>query len=372
MAIKEVALTGKASDFLKIGVAAAGRGDLHSVEKILDLRPDWISRTGSHGRTMLWEAAYRGRTTVVEYLIQRGADIDVCACHFTPLLVDISAYCAAKYKKRESTADLLLKCGAAIDFFTNVYLGDIHQVRKQLDADSSLATKEKVQNDRNVSATALHYAVSTGRTEILDLLLANGADPIPYSYWLIRFAIWRENVTILRKLFDAGVDRDLAAVPRSGVTNPEIIAALNDFGIPYQPNLAEGGWPPLVYASRGDRGGNLEAVRKLLDQGADVNCRNYKEQTALHCAAKAGFVDIVELLLCRGAAVDARDREGNTPLMTAIQSNIKRKDRLLEVASHLLRAGADVKQENDRGRTPWSAAYGKRDNSAWLQRLQSL
>lgn len=372
MATKEVALTGKASDFLKIGVAAAGRGDLLSVEQILDLRPDWISRIGSHGRTMLWEAAYRGRTTMVEFLIQRGADINVCACHFTPLLVDISAYCAAKYKRRESTADLLLSSGAHIDFFTNVYLGAIDLVRHQLKADPSLATNEKTQNDRNVSATALHYAVSTGRTEILDLLLANGADPTPYSYWLIRFAIWRENVTILRKLFEAGVDRDLAAVPRSGVTNPEIIAVLNDYGILYQPNLAEGGWPPLVYASRGDRGGSLEVVRKLLEQGADVNCRNYKEQTALHCAAKAGFVDIVKLLLSQGAAVDARDREGNTPLMTAIQSNIKRKDRLLEVASHLVGNGADVKQENIRGRSPWSVASGKRDYAAWLQRLQNL
>ena len=82
-------LTGKASDFLKIGVAAAGRGDIATVQVVLDEQPAWLRRVGSHGRTMLWEAAYRGRLGMVEYLADRGADVDACGCHFTPLLVDI-------------------------------------------------------------------------------------------------------------------------------------------------------------------------------------------------------------------------------------------------------------------------------------------
>ena len=34
-------LTGKVSDFLKIGVAAAGRGDLEAVRTVLAERPAW-------------------------------------------------------------------------------------------------------------------------------------------------------------------------------------------------------------------------------------------------------------------------------------------------------------------------------------------
>ena len=64
-------LTGKASDFLKIG---AGRDDVDTVRAVLNEKPDWIARTGSHGRTMLWEAAYRGRASMVKYLLDRGAD----------------------------------------------------------------------------------------------------------------------------------------------------------------------------------------------------------------------------------------------------------------------------------------------------------
>ena len=65
---------GKASDFLKIGVAAAARGDVEAVRAILDEWPRWLTRVGPHGRTMLWEASHRGKLGVVEYLVERGAD----------------------------------------------------------------------------------------------------------------------------------------------------------------------------------------------------------------------------------------------------------------------------------------------------------
>ena len=99
-------LTGKVSDFLKIGVAAAGRGDLETVRLVLEERPDWLVRVGSHGRTMLWEAAYRGRLAMVEWLLDQGADVHAWGCHFTPLLVDISPYCAARLKNHDAVADV--------------------------------------------------------------------------------------------------------------------------------------------------------------------------------------------------------------------------------------------------------------------------
>ena len=71
-------LTGKVSDFLKIGVAAAGRGDLETVRTVLAEKPDWLLRVGSHGRTMLWEAAYRGRLAMVEWLLDQGGVCGYC------------------------------------------------------------------------------------------------------------------------------------------------------------------------------------------------------------------------------------------------------------------------------------------------------
>ena len=362
-------LTGKVSDFLKIGVAAAGRGDLATVRDVLSERPDWLMRVGSHGRTMLWEAAYRGRLPMVEMLLDRGADIHAWGCHFTPLLVDISPYCAARFKKHDAVADALQARGASADIYTFAYLGDGASVVECLRRDPNRATAERAQRDSSIRATPLHYAVGAGHLDIVASLLARGADPRPYAHWLVRFCIWRDRADILKVLLDAGLDPTTAELPRSGLTNPAIIALLARHGISCDPNCAEGGWPPIVFQSRGDRGGSVARIRDLIACGADVNARNHKGQTALHCAAKAGFVAIVSLLLDHGAEVDLKDREGQTPLMTASRSTIKNRDGLREVIRILASAGANPDSADRRGHSPRLIATRKRDADAWLNAM---
>ncbi len=362
-------LTGKVSDFLKIGVAAAGRGDLEIVRRVLAEKPDWLLRVGSHGRTMLWEAAYRGRLAMVEMLLDLGADIHAWGCHFTPLLVDISPYCAARFKKHDSVANALLARGATTDIYTFAYLGDGCAVAKCLQRDPNLVTAERAQHDSNVRATALHYAVSAGHLGIVSSLLERGADPRPYAYWLMRFCIWRDRADILKTLIAAGLNPATAESPRSGLANPDIIALLARHGVNCDPNHAEGGWPPIVFQSRGDRGGSVARIRALIDCGADVNARNHKGQTALHCAAKAGFVNIVSLLLEHGTEVDLQDDEGQTPLLTALRSTIKNKDNLREVIRLLAAAGANPNSTDRRGYSPLSIATRKRDADTWLNAM---
>ena len=288
---------GKASDFLKIGVAAAGRGDLETVRAVLADRPRWLHRVGSHGRTLLWEAAYRGRFRMVEYLLDGGADIDACGCHFTPLLVDISPYCAAQYRKHVAVADLLLSRGAALDIHTTAYLGDLGAVSDHLDRDPDLAFAEKTQNDPQVRAATLHYAVAPGHAEIVSLLLERGADPRPHGYYLVRFCVWRDRVDILEMLIEAGLDPTTSEPPRSGITNPAMIDLLKDHGVDHGPDHAEGGWPPIVFRSRGDRGGSVARVRELIDASADVNVGNHK----------ARLKEVVRLLVGAGADPGAQD-----------------------------------------------------------------
>ena len=362
-------LTGKASDFLKIGVAAAGRGDIATVQAVLDEQPAWLRRVGSHGRTMLWEAAYRGRLGMVEYLADRGADVDACGCHFTPLLVDISAFCAARHKQHHSVAELLAQRGASVGFHTHVFLGERTAVAAALRRDPALADEEVPQHDPNMRAAALHYAVSAGHLDMVQLLLEHDADPRPHGYWLVRFCIWRDRADILEALLNAGLDLVSAAPPRSGLTNRAIVELLGAHGVAHDPDHAEGGWPPIVFQSRGDRGGDVGRVRALIAAGADVNVRNYKGQTALHCAARAGFRDIAALLLDHGAAVDARDRDGRTPLATLLRSAAKDKARLRDVMRLLVAAGADPDQADDRGRSPRSIAAAKRDAALWRAAL---
>jgi len=62
-----------------------------------------------------------------------------------------------------------------------------------------------------------------------------------------------------------------------------------------------------------------EGVRMLVQAGADVNaCGGVTKATALHMAARRGHVELARALLECGAAVEALDRKGDTPLQRAI------------------------------------------------------
>ena len=87
-------------------------------------------------------------------------------------------------------------------------------------------------------------------------------------------------------------------------------------------------------------GRQVETARLLIDHAADVNARRGGSGwpragwTALHYAAGYGFLDLIEPLLERGAAVDAKDDEGRTPVEVAIE------EKHHEAAELLLRRGA--------------------------------
>ena len=53
-------------------------------------------------------------------------------------------------------------------------------------------------------------------------------------------------------------------------------------------------------------------MKALLDAGADVNAVNEADFTALHGAAMRGLNEVVQLLVERGANIDARDFRGRT------------------------------------------------------------
>ena len=63
--------------------------------------------------------------------------------------------------------------------------------------------------------------------------------------------------------------------------------------------------------------GQVEAVRFLLDAGADIQAKSQNDHygdTALHAAAHGNQKEVVKLLIERGADVRAKNRAGRTPL----------------------------------------------------------
>jgi ankyrin repeat protein len=85
--------------------------------------------------------------------------------------------------------------------------------------------------------------------------------------------------------------------------------------------------------------GHPGAVKLLLESGADINARNNDGETPLMVASLLGHVDIVKLLLAKGADVDAMHKRGMTALMRAsFEGHV-------EVVRVLVDHGADVNVE---------------------------
>lgn len=80
-------------------------------------------------------------------------------------------------------------------------------------------------------------------------------------------------------------------------------------------NAKDNQWTPLHYAAEG---GHAEVAELLITKGADVNARATMDgRTALHWAAFYGHIAVAEVLVTRGADANAKDDEGDTPLQIA-------------------------------------------------------
>ncbi|NDB83946.1 MAG: ankyrin repeat domain-containing protein [Alphaproteobacteria bacterium] len=92
--------------------------------------------------------------------------------------------------------------------------------------------------------------------------------------------------------------------------------------------------------------GNHEAVQILLDKGANVNACDPEDNTALHIAAATGNAQMCELLISAGADVNVQNKKGFTPAHVATgRHNIKAQDILIE-------NGADMSLKTKDGKTP--------------------
>ena len=360
----DIKFPGKASDFLKVATAAAARGDLTAVDSILDARPQWLSRTGSHGRTMLWEAAHRGKLAMVEYLAARGADINACGTHYTPYFVEVSCYCIARYKKRDDVADFLLAQGAKNDLHTMAFLGDRQGAEDWLKRQPEslyeghpqhmMGAMEESGLDFYLAptpwATPLCYALRGGDAETVEFLIGQGAKIKGYEDDF--FIAANNDLDKIRHLLEHGADPGkLPPIPPDA---GELFALASSYGAKTPDTDTYSA--ELVYLCRGDRGGNPAEVRRLLGLGADIDFQDNKGKTALHRAAKAGFVKTIGTLLNYGACADIADTNGETALLEVVHSTIKNDEKRKSAAHLLLKAGADPLRAARKGKTPLSAA----------------
>ena len=95
------------------------------------------------------------------------------------------------------------------------------------------------------------------------------------------------------------------------------------------------------------REGNIEAVKQHIAAGTDVNAKDDAlEWTPLHIAPLGSHKEVAELLIAKGADVNAKKDDGETPLHDAFFFSHKK------IVELLIAKGADVNAKDKDDETP--------------------
>jgi ankyrin repeat protein len=335
-------------------MTAARAGNLESVKALLARGANPNAKERRDQTALMWAAA-EGHAAVVRALIEAGAAINATLTSgFTPLFFAV----------REGHIDVaraLLEAGANVK-------ETLTRKEDQPTATVISASYEPVRK----GTSPLLMAVENGHFELAIALVDAGADPNDQrsGFTPLHAISW------VRKP-DASDTGDPSPIGSGRLTSLQFVRALVerganvnarlDKGAPRPPVSAtmlgsEGATPFLMAADRADvplmrellklnadpflpnadkstplmaaaglgtanpleeagtESEALEAVKVLLDLGADIDAVDSKGDTAMHGAAYGNFPTIVQLLADRGADVNIwkrPDTEGRTPLFIA-------------------------------------------------------
>jgi len=399
--------------------ALNGEDDSHYdvMEFLLDKGAD-INAARSDGLTALHIAAEYGIGTFVELLISRGADVNAQSRDGeTPL--DRAALTSSV-----KICDLLIAKGAKVHgLHSTAIVGDLAKVKSFVNEGCTTAEKEfalcaaaacghgdvvswlisqgvpaNARNKRNRSALmcaaagggvdvarrllvtgadvsskasltkALGFAAYFGQKEVVELLIANGADVNRQGTpSIFDGAVFTGNKEIADLLLEKGAVQK--AVP-AGVCMRGWTDTL-ELLIKKSADINSGvlrGYPPSFFAVWYD---HPDTLGRLLTHGADANAEDRRGWSLLHYAVV--FPDITKLLLEKGANPNAVERaRGQTPLHVAASGYNEGRDyKTMPFQRHwksesvepsvelLIKYGANVNTKDWEGNTPLALAQEK-------------
>lgn len=338
-------------------MTAARAGGTSAVEALIARGADVNAAETARGQTALMWAAARGHASVVAALIKGGANVHarskpdkkIVALHgqgeyptgierdeggLTPLLF-------AARSGDVATAKALVAAGADVNVTTptntSVLVFAAHSNHGEVA--SFLLASGANPDAKGSGYTALHAAVLRGNLALVKVLLAGGADPnalleqgTPTTrasgdydlsvrwigaspFWLAaRFA----ETEIMTALLSAGADPRLA-LP-DGTTPLMSAASPSESG--RAQNDRRGRLRSLLQYLTDVRSGHdereaLAAVQIITSHPHDINAVNDSGETALLIATTYRHKSVVQWLAEHGAAVNVKNKRGDTPLRIA-------------------------------------------------------
>jgi uncharacterized protein len=350
------------------------------------------------GETALMTAARTGNAEAVKLLIAHGADLNAKETWRgqTALMWAVSENHGPVVRVLvEGGADVRARSTKGFSPFLFAVRGGYADIAREL-----LAAGGDVNEAAGDGSTALVIAIVNAHYELAAWLLDHGADPNvespggtalhalvrtrDYEYGKVVRPAARQTgdlsaLDLLEVLFRHQANPDARIVkplPRQGgfdnnylklvgatpfllaarAADPTMMRRLLEYGADPALATAEEVTPLMVAAgmgyvqgqSIGAESDRRDAVALLLELGADVHAVSNSGETPMHGAATGGVNDIVRMLVAKGAALDAKSKDGTTPL--AIADGTKSAFRAWPHTAELLRellAKTEAKREGE-------------------------
>ena len=346
---------------------AAGNGHVEMTRLLLARSATVDHRDHNGDRALLW-AAWRGHAETVRLLLAAGAVVqsDDDPYRMTPLMraagyahvavVRILLAAGADPRRRDHTDDTalhgaaisgngetiatLLAAGADPGAVGSLRITPLHHAAyfSRLDAVRLLASAGADLNARDHQGrTPLWAAVSCGHAAVVEALLAAGADHdardgkdvSPFLAALARdasvawlfveltrdidrgfaAAVWNGHADLALRLVERGAD--VNALDQHG--RPAVAGAARHPGTSmlawFMANGVDLGRHGAAALHQAASSGRADLVGRLLDSNVPVDARDTAGATALLHGVGAGQLDVVRLLLARGAERNPSDRE---------------------------------------------------------------
>jgi ankyrin repeat protein len=304
---------------------AARNGDLDMAKSLLAAGVK-VNETGSDGTHVLPFSIVTGQGEFALFLLEQGGDPNAD-------MDGVRALHAAAGNAGLWLADWSRRHGGGNSFGVGVFLTGRLDPKVRLRLVKTLLAKGADPNARISSSAMLMSYVGYPKKGAFEPFACGtgdlrGATPL----WI---AAYDANGDVGGFGGDGAPDPAAAAAGGDGRGGPssntsaEVIRALLAGGADLRLTTDDGTNPLMVAAGlgrptfspglqRGKRSqGAEEAVKILLDAGADINAVNEADFTAVHGAAFRGLDEVIKILVDRGANIDARDYRGRTPYRLA-------------------------------------------------------
>jgi serine protease inhibitor/ankyrin repeat protein len=272
---------------------SAARAGYARLAELLIAKGMNVNARGKDGSMALHAAAEYGHTEVARLLLAKGADVNARALprwnvsDLTPLHV-------VAMRGNRDLAALLVDSGADLNARDSEGRTPLHVAAADGHYEVARVLIEKgadVNAKDNDGETPLYTAVLAGDGRTTEQLIRAGAD--------VRVKNQRDQTLLHTAILS------LNSSTRSDTVAPLLAGGADVNGV------TPAGCTALHFAARD---GYVRAAELLLAHGADVNAKTTTGQTPLHLAARRGHDDIVALLIEKGADVTIQDRDGQTAL----------------------------------------------------------